>query len=130
MSNIQSLTTPLEQKFVQQWWSDHPLDKWGQMFLLNIAHSSAPPDEQPGDSPNWCGEMTLPARDGWLVCVFYDCGQLDYIDHFVTPTGEKLEVWPNDYQGEQWAPVMIWRGTSDTERLRGLLHNVEIQRAP
>jgi hypothetical protein len=114
---------PLERRVVQQWWSAHPLDKWGQMFLLDIAHSAAPPKTQPCDSPDWCGDVTLPALDGWKVCFFYDCGELDYIDHFVTPEGEKLEVWPNDYQSEQSPPVMNWRDTSDTERFRGLLHN-------
>lgn len=102
----------------QQAWDPHPLDNWGQMFLLEIASSANPPDTQPGDSPDWCGDVTLSARDGWQVCFFYDCGELDYIDHFITPTGERLDVWPDGYQGDQWPPVMCWRGVSDTERFR------------
>jgi hypothetical protein len=117
---------PLEPTVVQQWWQPHPLDKWGQMFLLEIASSAAPPDTQPGDSPDWCGDVTLPARDGWKVCFFYDCGDLDYIDHFVTPEGEKLDVFADGYQSEQWPPVMCWSGNADTERFRGLLHNAEL----
>lgn len=66
------------------------------------------------------------ARDGWRVCFFYDCGDLDYIDHFVTPDGEKLEVFADGYQSEQWPPVMCWGGNADTERFRGLLHNVAL----
>lgn len=120
---------PLEPTVVQQWWQPHPLDKWGQMFLLEIASSAAPPDSQPGDSPNWCGDVTLPGRDGWQVCFFYDCGDLDYIDHFVTPAGEKLDVFVDGYQSEQWPPVMNWGGTADTERFRGLLHNGHANRA-
>ena len=114
---------PHERPVVQQWWQPHPLDKWGQMFLLEIASSAAPPDTQPGDSPDWCGDVTRPARDGWHVCFFYDCGELDYIDHFVAPDGEKLAVFEDGYQSEQWPPVMNWRGNADTERFRGLLHN-------
>lgn len=93
------------------------MDKWGQRELIEIAHSANPPDDYPGSSPNWGGDVTLPARDGWQVCFFYDCGELDYIEHFVTPSGEKLEVWPDGYDSDQSAPIMVWRGTSDTRSL-------------
>ena len=125
-----SETNRVERPVMQQWWSAHPLDKWGQAVLLEIAHSAGPPDTQPGDSPNWCGEVTLAGRDGWRVCFFYDCGELDYIDHFVTPDGERLDVWPDDYQSEQGAPVMNWRGTSDTERFVAMLHNAMYRAKP
>jgi hypothetical protein len=62
----------------------------------------------------------LPARDGWLVCFFYDCGELDYIAPFVTPDGEKLEVWPDGYMRGRWPPVMNWRSMGDEERFRSL----------
>lgn len=105
-----------------QWWNSHPLDKWGQMFLLDIASSANPPNVQPYNSGVWCGEVVLNARDGWKVCFFYDAGQLDYIDYFITPEGEKLNVWPDHYISEQWPPVMNWSGVSDTERFRDLLN--------
>lgn len=108
---------------IEQLWKPHPLDKWGQVFLMEIAHSAAPPDNQPGDSPSWCSEVLMPARDGWQVCFFYDCGELDYIDHFITPAGERLDVWPDVYESEQSPPVMNWRGTMDTERLSEVQHN-------
>ncbi|MES2685504.1 MAG: hypothetical protein V4706_01715 [Pseudomonadota bacterium] len=116
----------IEPTAVKQWWSPHPLDKWGQIFLLEIASSAAPPNTQPSDSTNWCGDVTLPGRAGWKVCFFYDCGDLDYIDHFVTPDGEKLEVFVEGYDSEQWPPVMLWGGISDTERLRIQLHNTGV----
>lgn len=114
---------------MNQWWNPHPLDSWGQEQLMQIADSANPPDAQPADSENWCGDVVMPARDGWQVCFFYDCGGLDYIDHFITPNGEKLDVWPSNYQSEQLPPVMNWRGRSDTERLTNLLHNAELSRA-
>lgn len=104
----------------EQWWKPHPLDKYNQWRLLEIAESANPPDEQP-DGPNWCGEVELPATDGWKVVFFYDCGELDYIDSFVMPDGTRLEVFGDDYQSEQWPPVMNWRVMGDLERLRAFL---------
>ena len=102
-----------------QWWAPHPLDKYDQWRLLRIAESAKPPETQPDDSDDWCGEVEMPAKDGWKVVFFYDCGELDYIDHFITPDGTRLEVWPGgEYQSEQLPPVMIWRSVGDLERLR------------
>ena len=102
----------------QQWWAPHPLDQYDQWRLLEIAESANPPDE----NHEWYSDQTMPAKDGWQVCFFYDCGSLDYIDHFITPDGEKLDVWLGEqYQSEQWPPVMNWRGVGDLERLRGFL---------
>ena len=113
----------------EQWWEPHPLDQYDQWKLLEIAESANPPDEQPGDSDNWCGDVEMPAKDGWKVVFFYDCGELDYIDSFVMPDGTRLEVWGLGYQGEQWPPVMNWRGVGDLERLRGYLtQNAEVSR--
>lgn len=103
----------------QQWWRSHPLDSWGQMFLLEIAHSAEPLDEKPGAM----GDVVLLAKDGWEVCFAYDGGALDYIDHFITPDDKKLEVFPKGYISEEWPPIMNWRRTSDTERFRKLLQD-------
>ena len=70
------------------------------------------------DSDDWCGDVELPARDGWKVTFFYDCGELDYIDHFITPSGEKLEVWSDEYQTEHLPAVMCWRSMGDLARLK------------
>lgn len=113
-----------------RWWAPHPLDKWGQVFLMEIAESAAPPDSQPSDSDDWCGEVTLPAKDGWKVCVFYDCGDLDYIDHFVTPDGVKLKVFGVGYKGGHWPPVMLWRGVSDTNRLKEAMLEYSLRPKP
>ena len=60
---------------------------------------------------------TMPAQEGWQVGFFYDFGELDLIDHFIAPDGERLEVWPRGYLSEQLPPVMCWRGMDDTDRL-------------
>lgn len=104
-----------------QWWKPHPLDPYDQWRLLEIAESAHPPENQPADSGNWCGTIELPAKDGWKVVFFYDCGELDYIDSFVMPDGKRLNVFGHDYHSEQWPPVMTWRGMGDLERLRGFL---------
>lgn len=91
------------------------------MKLLDIAHAAITASDvhiTAGD----CYDLVLPSIDGWQVCFFIDCGDLDYIDHFITPDGEMLQVWPGEaYQSEQWPPVMNWRGPEDTERFRQLL---------
>lgn len=109
----------MENKMTKQWWEPHPLDQYDQWKLLEIAESANPPNSYPEDSDNWCGDVEMPAKDGWKVIFFYDCGELDFIDSFVMPDGKHLEIWGNGYQSEQWPPVMIWRGVGDLERLRG-----------
>lgn len=102
----------------KQWWQPHPLDQYDQWKLLEIAESANPPEQQPGDSVNWCGEVEIPAKDGWKVIFFYDCGELDFIDSFIMPDGKRLEVWIDGYPGDYFPPVMIWRSLGDLERLR------------
>lgn len=98
----------------EQYWSPHPLDCYGQNFLIQVAHSANPPDV----CEDLFGEIEMQAQDGWRVCFFYDMGELDYIDYFINPKGERLDVWHDDYQSEQSPPIMAWRGCSDTLRLR------------
>jgi len=38
-------------------------------------------------------DRTFEIRDGWKVVIFYDCGELDYIDHFETPDGTEVDFW-------------------------------------
>lgn len=103
----------------------HPLDRYGQWFLLEIAESANPPEILPS-GPEW-GDVPMDASDGWKVVFFYD-GELDYIDHFISPNGERLDVWLDDDHperekcdaawGGQWPPIMNWRGVGDLARLR------------
>lgn len=90
--------------------------------LIRIAHAANPVENQ-GD--NWVFDVVLPSTDGWHVGFFYDCGELDYIDHFVSPEGDRIEVWEGDPRFEfpdapnefPFHPLRCWRGCNDTERL-------------
>lgn len=98
----------------------HHLDKYGQYLLLEIAESAQPPEVIEVDSVSWTGVEVMSAADGWKVGFFYDCGELDYIDHFVTPDGKRLEVWVDEYDSEFWPPVMNWRGVGDLKRIKDI----------
>jgi len=101
----------------------HPLDVFGQWLLLEIAESANPPEVLP-TGPDYL-DVEMEAKDGWKVTFFYD-GELDYIDHFVTPDGQRLDVWLNDDHPFRenaawengWPPIMNWRGVGDLARLR------------
>lgn len=74
-------------------------------FLLGLLEGIEIPDHNEVDA---C-EVAFPCRDGWKVIVFYDVGELDYIDSFVSPTGEEIDfwLWP---ESEDKQRVMNWRG--------------------
>lgn len=96
----------------------HPLDSYGQWFLLEIAESANPPESVSSDSDEWCSDVVLEARDGWKVVFFYDCETLDYIDSFITPEGKVLEVWKDIPDSEIWPPLLCWRSVGDLARLK------------
>jgi hypothetical protein len=90
--------------------------------LIGIVHAVAPPDDiGPGEFEN----RPFRTSDGWTVVIFYDCGELDYIDHFVSPEGEVIALWGDeldariDDAGPEriFATLQNWRGCADTERL-------------
>lgn len=86
--------------------------------LLDIAHSTGAPDTL---DPGTFETITFDALNGWKVAIFYDGGELDYIEHFITPTGKLVDFWdwPQNVPGRE---ILInWRGLQDTERLRALL---------
>lgn len=91
-------------------------------MLLDIADSTNAPDE----NREWYCEEMFDAKDGWKVSIFYDCGELDYIDHFMAPDGEVINFWewpdtylPNgDYDHDHRHPrnrLMAWRGVRRPE---------------
>lgn len=89
--------------------------------LLQIAHAAAPPDNI-GEGE--FADLTFDSMDRWQVAIFYDCGELDYIDHFISPTGEKIDLWGDkvdprvDDSGDGcFGTLHNWRGCGDTERL-------------
>lgn len=60
-------------------------------FLIDIANSCCAPAHEPDDGA--FGDREFLAKDGWKVVVFYDSGDLDYIDSFVSPSGEKIDMF-------------------------------------
>lgn len=70
-------------------------EKYDVDMLLDIADSTNAPDV---NGEWYCGEM-FDAKDGWKVSIFYDCGELDYIEYFVAPDGEVIDFWklPDTY---------------------------------
>ena len=94
------------------------INSWEQ--LLKIAESVKAPENIPCDSPDWSGDKEFDADDGWKVTIFYDCGELDFIDHFKAPNGEEIQFW--DWPDEHpWRGYLInWSGTGDLQRLREL----------
>lgn len=90
--------------------------------LLELVERAAPPGKQA--KGEWDSHVVIEI-DGWQIELFYDCGELDYIDHFITPEGERLNVWP-DHQSvtrdmADWQQIVAsWREVGDLQRLREL----------
>lgn len=73
-------------------------------FLLSLLDGA----EIPKESEEWC-DVTIPIRDGWKVIIFYDCGELDYIEGFVDPSGMVVNFW--DWPETDAVNRLInWRG--------------------
>ena len=75
-------------------------------FLLSMLEGvDIPNDIEPGEFR----DVEIAARDGWKVDVFYDCGELDYINHFISPKGEVVDFW--DWpESEDKSLLINWRG--------------------
>ena len=54
-------------------------------------------------------DVEFDCRDGWKVNVFYDVGELDYINHFVTPNGDTVDFWKWPDSDERQR-LLCWRG--------------------
>lgn len=82
--------------------------------LLAIAASARPPDTiEPQDFK----DIDFPAKDGWTVTIFYDGGELDYIDHFTTPDGQTIRFWDWNEDVPGRSSLINWRSVDDTARL-------------
>ena len=98
-------------------------------LLLEMAESVNAPETQPSDGPNWCTEVEFEGKHGWKVSIFYDCGDIDYIDHFVAPDGHIINFWnwpgdgvnPADPDFNDAKNVLVnWRGNGCLKRMRDL----------
>ena len=62
----------------------------------------------PGECDD-CGDISFDLGDGWNVTLFYDVGELDYIDHFTKPDGEVIDFWNWPPSGDR-DRLINWRG--------------------
>lgn len=91
------------------------------------------------------GNETFECRDGWKVVIFYDAGDLDYIDSIVMPNGDVIDFWdwpvgtPGRetlirWQGRRWIkPRPTFLVTSGIEADRGegpVAHGDKVTPAP
>ncbi len=58
-------------------------------FPKSILESQAYRDP-PNDGSSF---RTINGNDCWKMVLFYDCGELDYIEHFVGPSGNVIDFW-------------------------------------
>lgn len=89
--------------------------EWQQ--LLELVEIARPPNNQPSDSVNWCADVLFDSSGGWKVSVFYDCGEIDSIDMFITPDGQKVDFWEwdDEHPWKNW--LIAWRCVGDLHRL-------------
>ncbi len=95
-----------------------------QWDLLDLAEKSNPPKEQPSVSKNWCTDVPF-SVDGWVVWIFYDCGELDYITYFTAPDGTMIDFWEWDENHPWKNDLMNWRNVGDMHRLQLSAANIQ-----
>lgn len=98
--------------------TSYQIESWKS--LLQIAEQAKPPSVMPVDSAGWCGDVEFIAEKGWRVVIFYDCGEIDYIAHFVTPSGELVDFWHWPESHPWKGNLMAWRDVGDLDRLSRL----------
>ena len=97
--------------------------KYNVWELLEMAESVKPPDF----NDDYYHDIEFPAKDGWKVVIFYDCGELDYITHFINPEGDVIDFWEwpgdaynhtaKDFNSDK--NILInWRGVGDLKRMK------------
>jgi hypothetical protein len=65
------------------------LNEFTAEYLISIAETASIP---PISYELWPWRI-FDAKEGWKVMVYYDVDELDYIDHFVTPDGQQIDIW-------------------------------------
>ena len=88
------------------WWDRLPVES--ASFFLSLLDGVDIPDGI--DQGDW-GTRDFALPHGWKVSVFYDCGDLDYIDHFVSPSGKIVDFWHWPDSPDR-AMLIRWRGNT------------------
>jgi hypothetical protein len=75
-------------------------------FLLGLLKGIHIPENiEPGEFR----DVEIQVQDGWKVDVFYDCGELDFINHFISPDGTQVDFW--DWpESDDKSRLINWRG--------------------
>lgn len=94
-------------------------DVW---ILLDIVESTNAPEYQDA----YCN-LTMPARDGWSVTFFYDVGELDYIDHIITPDNLVISPWDWPYGAPGGNTLRAWGSVGCRARLMDLHRRSPVQ---
>lgn len=84
--------------------TDYRGEEWAEK-LLAMADAANVPSDNP--DPNWRSDIDFDLADGWKMSIFYDVGDLDYINHFVAPDGEVVDFW-------DWPDLTDLTDTEDT----------------
>ena len=110
--------TSVSKSFCSDLLKRYNINSWED--LIRIAESANPPDRIPCSSPDWVGDKEFNTDGGWKVVIFYNVGDLGYIDHFKAPDGEEIQFWdwPEEHPWRSY--LMNWCGVGDLKRLRGL----------
>lgn len=97
--------------------TDYRTEEWVDR-LIAMADASGIPDSSPPDADWMWTDVDFDLPDGWKMTVFYDGGDVDYIDHFVAPDGTVIDFWewPDESIDEPTAGdllklrLMAWSG--------------------
>jgi hypothetical protein len=77
--------------------------KYSADFLIDIANSAEIPMRNTNPWQWW----PYPAKDGWIVSVYFDADEFDHIGYFVTPCGGLVDFW--DWEdGPEKARMASW----------------------
>jgi hypothetical protein len=63
------------------------------------------PERDPADV--FAGNVTYRTSNGWTVVVFNDCQSFDYIDHVISPEGEKVGTFDLPWDDRDEARVFL-----------------------
>lgn len=77
-------------------------------FLLRLLKGVDIPTNFEADDGNTSAKC-FDLGQGWTVWIFYDVGELDYIEFFGDPTGEKIDFWEWP-ASEERDKLTAWRG--------------------
>lgn len=92
--------------------TDYRTEEWVDR-LLAMADAADIPMQPPGNDCFMWTDKDFDLPGGWKISVFYDVGDLDYINHFVAPDGTVIDFWEwpdENFDDPLRLRLMSWRG--------------------